>query len=69
MKQSTREPAKRSRSVCVTSIIRLQTLTEIDTQDITCQYHPALLTSRKDTQLSSCSGLVNAQQLTIAPLS
>ena len=30
-------------SVCVTSVIRLQTLTEIDTEDITCQSAPHLL--------------------------
>ena len=63
------EYTKTFRSVCVTSIIRLQSLTEIDTQDITCQYHPALLKSRKDTLILSSSGIVNAHQLTMTPLS
>ena len=37
-KQFNKELTEYIRSVCVTSVIRLQTLTDIDSEDITCQY-------------------------------
>lgn len=41
-KQFSKDLTKYVRSVCVTSVIRLQTLTDIDSEDITCQYHSSL---------------------------